>query len=99
MTLTTDADGLLLACKVQTRAKSTAFGVVRDGEAIVKIHAPPIDGRANTALCHFIAAAFGVPHSRVSVVRGAHSRHKVLRIAGVADVPDTLQWLRADNAD
>ena len=93
MTLSRDADGWLLVCKVQTRSKVTGFGEVRNGEAIVKLHAPPIDGRANAALCEFIAAAFAVPRSNVSIMRGAHSHHKVLRIAGVTELPKALQWL------
>jgi uncharacterized protein (TIGR00251 family) len=83
----------LLACKVQTRAKATAFGELRNGEVIVKLHAPPIDGRANSALCQFVASAFGVPRNRIAIVRGEHNRHKVLRIADVVDVPDALRWL------
>jgi uncharacterized protein YggU (UPF0235/DUF167 family) len=49
----------------------------------VRVTAPPVDGRANDALCRLIAARAGVAPSRVSVVRGAKARDKVVRIEGV----------------
>ena len=60
------------------------------GEAIViRVTAPPVDGKANDALCRLIAKAAGVPPSRVSVIRGQTARDKVVRVEGV-----TLDELR-----
>jgi uncharacterized protein len=50
---------------------------------LVSVTAPPVDGRANVALCRLIAARAGVASSRVSVVRGAKARDKVVRVEGV----------------
>jgi len=49
----------------------------------VRVTAPPVDGKANAAVCALIARAAGVPKSRVSVVRGTASRDKVVRVEGV----------------
>jgi len=46
--------------------------------------APPVDGRANAALCALVARAAKVAPSRVCVVRGHASRDKVVRVEGVA---------------
>ena len=54
-----------------------------DGSYAVRVSAPPVDGRANDALCRLIAARAGVAPSRVSVVRGAKARDKVVRVDGV----------------
>jgi uncharacterized protein YggU (UPF0235/DUF167 family) len=54
-----------------------------DGSYAVRVSAPPVDGRANDALCRLIAARAGVAPSRVSVVRGAKARDKVVRVEGV----------------
>lgn len=43
---------------------------------------PPLDGRANRALCRLIAKRVGVPPSRVRVVRGERSRTKLVEVAG-----------------
>lgn len=59
------------------------------GEAVkVKIHAPAVDGRANEALCAFLADALALPRRAVSVLRGETARLKVIRIDGLtlADV-------------
>ena len=63
------------------------------GEALkVKVHAPPVEGRANEALCEFLADTLGLPRRAVSIVRGETSRQKVVRIEGItlADVRTRL---------
>jgi uncharacterized protein len=50
---------------------------------VVRVSAPPVDGKANAALCALVAERAGVPPSRVSVVRGLASRDKVVRVEGV----------------
>jgi len=58
---------------------------MRDGVLQAKVTAPPVDGKANKALCKLIAKRVGVAPSRVSVVRGEKSRDKVVRVEGVDD--------------
>lgn len=55
------------------------------GDAVkVKIHAPPLEGRANEALTEFLADALDLPRRAVSLVRGDTARQKVVRIDGLA---------------
>ena len=54
------------------------------GDALkVKLHAPPVDGRANDELCAFLAAQLGLPRRAVTLARGNASRQKLLTIAGL----------------
>ncbi|MDP3070632.1 MAG: DUF167 domain-containing protein [Opitutaceae bacterium] len=54
------------------------------GDALkIKVHAPALEGRANDALCEFIAATLGLPRRAVTVAHGDKSRQKLLRIAGL----------------
>ncbi len=54
------------------------------GEALkVKIHAPPVEGRANDALVEFLAETLGVHRRAVTLVRGDLSRQKLMRIDGL----------------
>ena len=63
------------------------------GDALkVKVHAPPVEGRANDALCEFLAEALGLPRRAVTVLRGDTSRQKVVQIDGL-DRPSVLQRL------
>lgn len=58
------------------------MGVV-DGVLLARVTPPPVDGRANKALCRMIAKRIGIAPSKVSVVRGEKSRNKVVRVEGV----------------
>lgn len=52
---------------------------------MVRVTAPPIDGRANAALVKLIAKRAGVPKGRVSIVRGERSRDKLVRVEGIGE--------------
>jgi uncharacterized protein (TIGR00251 family) len=81
-----------LRVRVQPRAKRS--GIDRRGDVlVVRVAAPPVDGRANDAVCKAIAEAAGVPCSRVSVIRGRTGRDKTIRVDGVApeELPASLR--------
>ena len=49
----------------------------------IKLHSPPIEGRANEALVVFLAERLGLPRRAVRLERGDTSRHKQVRIDGL----------------
>jgi uncharacterized protein (TIGR00251 family) len=51
----------------------------------LKIRAPALDGRANEAVCAFLAGRLGVPRRAVTLLRGEKSRQKVVRIDGLEE--------------
>lgn len=59
----------------------------------LRVAAPPADGRANAATCALMARTLGVKDAAVSLVSGASSRTKRVRIDGV-DGPATASALR-----
>jgi uncharacterized protein (TIGR00251 family) len=75
-------DVIDLTIRLTPRAAQEAVDPRPDGVLAVRVTAPPIDGRANEALCRLIAKRAGVAPSRVSVVRGHRGRDKVVRIEG-----------------
>jgi uncharacterized protein (TIGR00251 family) len=72
-----------LRVRLQPRARRTEVVGERAGAVVIRVTAPPVDGRANEALCALVAERAGVPRRAVSVVRGASSRDKVVRVEGV----------------
>ena len=54
----------------------------RDGAVLIRIAAPPVDGKANAALIAFVAKTLGVSKGSVSIIRGETSRNKVIRVEG-----------------
>jgi uncharacterized protein (TIGR00251 family) len=87
-------DGYVLVdVHVQPRSGRTAV-VGRHGTALkLRVAAPPADGRANDATCALLARTLGVKDAAVSLVSGASSRTKRVRIDGV-DAPATASALR-----
>jgi uncharacterized protein (TIGR00251 family) len=79
------AQSVLLSIRVQPRAKRDEVVGERAGAIVIRLKAPPVDGKANAALIEFIANAANLPRSRVEIVRGATAREKVVRVAGIAE--------------
>jgi uncharacterized protein (TIGR00251 family) len=70
--------------RLQPRAGANEIVGMRGGALVVRVTAPPVDGRANDALCRLLAKTLGVAAGRVTVVRGRQGRDKVVRVEGVA---------------
>jgi uncharacterized protein (TIGR00251 family) len=83
----------LVRVRVQPRARRDEIVGERAGALLVRVTAPPAEGRANDALRRLVAKAAGIPPSRAEVVRGRTSREKLLRLEGVAatDVAERLR--------
>jgi uncharacterized protein (TIGR00251 family) len=78
-----DSQGVLLPVYVKPRSRA-AIGGVRAGALVVSVAAPPHEGAANIAVTEAVAAAFGLPKSSVTVVRGTKSREKLIRLSGMS---------------
>jgi uncharacterized protein len=72
-----------LAIRVQPRAKRTEIAGERGGTVVIRVAAPPVDGKANDAVRRLIAQLLGVPRSAVEIVRGESARDKLVRIEGL----------------
>jgi uncharacterized protein len=69
--------------RVQPRAGENEIAGEREGALVVRVTAPPVEGKANNAARKLLAKRLGVPPSRVSVVRGASSRNKLIEVEGM----------------
>ena len=49
----------------------------------VHIAAPPVDGKANRALCGFLAQRLGVPRTRVAITAGENGTKKTVVVLGI----------------
>lgn len=72
-----------LAVKAVPNAPRTAAAGWLGDALKVRLHAPPVDGRANDELCAFLADALGLPRSAVTLAAGGAARLKRVRIAGL----------------
>lgn len=81
--LSVQHNALLLAIKVQPRARRTELAGLLGSELKVRVTAPPVDSAANEAVLEFLAETLGIPTRQVTLVRGGTSTHKVIRIEGL----------------
>jgi uncharacterized protein len=75
---------VLLDVRVSPRAGRDALAGVSAGVLRVRLAAPPIEGRANEALCRFLARTLNLPVSAVRIVSGERSRSKRVAIRGAS---------------
>lgn len=61
-------------------SKTELVGRLPDGTWKVRVAAAPEKGKANKALCAFLADHFGVPQSRVTILSGETAHVKRVRI-------------------
>jgi uncharacterized protein (TIGR00251 family) len=86
-------DDVVLHVHVQPAAGRNAV-VGRHGDALkLRIAAPPVDGRANTATAELIAETFGVKPATVAIDGGEASRTKRFRIKNL-DAEEAEKCLR-----
>ena len=75
--------GCEIAVRLQPRARANEIVGERAGALVVRVTAPALEGRANEALCRLIAKRAHVGVRRVSIVRGAGAREKLVRVEGI----------------
>jgi uncharacterized protein YggU (UPF0235/DUF167 family) len=68
-----------LAIRVTPGARAEGLEIA-DGKLVAKVRAKPEDGKANAAVIELVAQGLGLAPSRVSLLRGATSREKLLSI-------------------
>lgn len=72
---------LQLSIYVKPNAKKTAILKADEKYLHIAIHAQPKEGEANQELFTFLAKYFNIPKIQISLLRGTHSRYKVLLIS------------------
>lgn len=81
--ITETADGITFTVHVQPRASRSEICGVQGEELKLRLTSPPVEDAANRQCVEFLARQLGVAKSRVSIVAGAKSRHKTVRVSGV----------------
>jgi hypothetical protein len=75
--------GCVVPVRVHPGAKRDAVTGTHDGAVKIALTSPPVDGSANEALVAFVAKRLGVARGQVTLLTGASSRMKTLRVVGL----------------
>lgn len=73
-------EDLILLVRLQPRASRNEIIAELNGRLKIRLTSPPIEGKANMALCKFLAKTFGVANQDVTLETGGSHRDKRLRI-------------------
>ena len=85
--ITQARDGLRVAIRLSPHAKRDRllgiFATAEGGRVLkASVTAPARDGQANEALLQLLALAWRLPRGDLSIVAGAKSRSKIVRVGG-----------------
>ncbi|MES2942254.1 MAG: DUF167 domain-containing protein [Pseudomonadota bacterium] len=78
---------------IPNAAKTQVDGLYEDGTRLalkIRLHAPPVDGKANEALLKWLAAQLGIPRKSIELIRGKTSKRKQLKLS--AETAAKADW-------
>lgn len=76
--------GATLRVRVVPNAKRTEVDCEFGSQLKIRLHAPPVDGKANKELISFLAKRLGLKKNSVRLMSGSTSRDKVVEISGAS---------------
>jgi uncharacterized protein len=72
--------GVLIRVRVTPNAQEARVDKLGEADFEVRVDEKAADGRANKRLLVILSEHFGIPKSRILIVKGARSRDKILEI-------------------
>jgi uncharacterized protein (TIGR00251 family) len=81
--MTTHADGVTLAIRLQPRSSKSEICGVMGSELRIKVSAHPVESAANAALVRLLSARLGCARGRIQIIRGQTSRSKIVKVTGI----------------
>jgi len=72
-----------ISVQIKTNSKIESVEQTADGIYVVRVHTPPIEGRANKRACELLADYFNLSKSSVILVSGQKSRKKIFEVNGL----------------
>ncbi|MBE2246390.1 MAG: DUF167 domain-containing protein [Candidatus Competibacteraceae bacterium] len=71
---------MIIFVEVKPGASRNEFVITGSHTLKIRITAPPIDGKANDALIHYLADIFDISKSSVRMLKGATSKFKKFEV-------------------
>lgn len=81
-----EKDGISIKISVMPNSSKTFLLGIIDGMLKLKLHALPIEGRANKEVIEFFSKTLNIPKTSISILRGDKNKIKTLLIKGDKDL-------------
>lgn len=70
-----------ITVQVKPNSKKEMVEMLTDGTYLVRVNAPPVEGKANERVIELLALFFKVSKSRIELVGGHKSKRKVFAVS------------------
>ena len=85
---------MLIRVKVKPGSKTDSISWMPDGVCLIKIKAPPIDGKANDYLIKFLAQTLKLRQNQITIKSGHTSKLKTLELENSPEVVKFFEELK-----
>ena len=69
-----------IGIQVKPRSKKGGVEKLPNGDLLVKVNAPPVDGKANEAVIAALSKYLNLPKSKIKLIKGETSKHKLIQV-------------------
>jgi uncharacterized protein YggU (UPF0235/DUF167 family) len=69
-----------ISVSVKTNSKVELVEKQSDGTYLVRVHVPPVDGKANERIRELLAEPFKSPKSSIEIVAGFKGKKKIFQV-------------------
>jgi len=76
---------MILHLRVKPGSKINLLTKDADGKWVMKVKAPPVDGKANEEVIRFLSEVLKIPKSKITIVAGHTNRFKKIEINGLSE--------------
>ncbi|HMD69250.1 MAG TPA: DUF167 family protein [Chitinivibrionales bacterium] len=83
-----------IGVRLKPNAKQDEIKTGPDGLILARVHAPPLEGKANAALIALLAETLDLPKSSISIRHGLASKKKLVKVIGLTKEEVTARVLR-----
>ena len=76
-------NSFFLSILIQPNCKENEIQGIHGGKIKVRIHSPPVEGRANEELILYLAEVFHLRRNQIEIIKGHSTRHKQVKICPI----------------
>ena len=69
-----------ISVKAKPKARENSIKKIDDFNFTVRVKELPIENKANEAIIEVLAEYFAVPKSKINIISGHNSKHKIIEI-------------------
>lgn len=78
-------NSFFISLLIQPNSKKTEIQGIHDNKLKVRIHSPPVDGKANEEVIRFFSKILEIKKSHIDIVKGHTDKNKLLQVFGISE--------------